>query len=283
MYYNQISDKPCAYVTKNKQRVKQFNQNVYLKNGSEFELELYNPSRKTVLSKIKINGEFINGGGIILRPGERVFLERYIDVPRKFKFETYTVDSTNETMNAIANNGDVEILFYEEQEVVVGSYPTGNWNPTYINTNLTSPSIGNNFYTSSVTFASSNGTLSFSNNSHSNKFEQKPRSRSFAKKTKSVETGRVEQGSSSNQSFKTVSKDFNSWTVSTSVWKILPESERPIEKSDLITRCPRCSSKLKKSSWKFCPECGNELKQDTLEDQLSKLSKEELIELLKNK
>lgn len=283
MYYNQISDKPCAYVTKNKQRVKQFNQNVYLKNGSEFELELYNPSRKTVLSKIKINGEFINGGGIILRPGERVFLERYIDVPRKFKFETYTVDSTNETMNAIANNGDVEILFYEEQEVVVGPYSTSNWNPTYINTNLTSPSIGNNFYTSSVTFSSSNDTLSFSNNLNSNKFEQKPRSRSFTKKTKLVETGRVEQGSSSNQSFKTVSKNFNSWTVSTSVWKILPESERPIEKSDLITRCPRCSSKLKKSSWKFCPECGNELKQDTLEDQLSKLSKEELIELLKNK
>lgn len=293
MYYNQISDKPCAYVTKNKQRVKQFNQNVYLKNGSEFELELYNPSRKTVLSKIKINGEFINGGGIILRPGERVFLERYIDVPRKFKFETYTVDSTNETMNAIANNGDVEILFYEEQEVLkLNSYPT--WNPTYVNNNLTAP-IGNNFYTSNVNYSSDmsnsninlNDTLSFSNSPRSSKYEskydQKPRSRSFAKKTKSVETGRVEQGSSSNQSFKTVSKNFNSWTVSTSVWKILPESERPIEKSDLIIRCPRCSSKLKKSSWKFCPECGNELKQDTLEDQLSKLSKEELIELLKNK
>jgi hypothetical protein len=153
MYYNQVSDKPCAYITKNKQRVKQFNQNVYLKDGSEFEIELYNPSRKTVLGKIKIHGEFIKGGGIILRPGERVFLERYIDVPRKFKYETYTVDSTNETMNAIANNGDVEILFYEEQEVLelkLNSYPT--WNPTYVNNNLTAP-IGNNFYTSSVNYS----------------------------------------------------------------------------------------------------------------------------------
>lgn len=290
MYYNQISDKPCAYITKNKQRVKQFGQNVYLKDGSEFEIELYNPSRKTVLSKIKINGEFIKGGGIILRPGERVFLERYIDVPRKFKFETYTVDSTNETMNAIANNGDVEILFYEERDiidVVLNSYPT--WNPTYVN-NLTAP-IGNNFYTSSVNYSSNigdlginlNDSLSFSNNVHSNKFEQKPRSRSFAKKLKSVETGRVEKGSESDQTFKTVSKDFNSWTVSTSVWKILPESQRPIEKKDLIERCPKCSTKIKKSSWKFCPECGNELKQETWEDQLNKLSKEELIELLKNK
>jgi hypothetical protein len=42
-------------------------------------------------------------------------------------------------------------------------------------------------------------------------------------------------------------------------------------------------SKIKKSSWKFCPECGVEITQETYEDQLSKLSKEELIELLKNK
>lgn len=275
MYYNEISDKPCAYITKNKQRVKQFGQNVYLKNGSEFEIELYNPSRRTVLSKIKINGEFINGGGIILRPGERVFLERYIDAPNKFKFETYTVDSTNETMNAVVNNGDVEVLFYEEQEIIdvkLSSHPT--WNPTYVYDNLTTP-IVNNFYTSNLNFTprsnidvsltSTNNTLSFSNNPRSNKFEQRPRSRGLIKKSKSIETGRIEQGSSSNQSFKTVSKDFNYWAVSTSVWKILPESQKPVVKMDLINRCSKCSTKIKKSSWKFCPECGSELKRTKTE------------------
>jgi DNA-directed RNA polymerase subunit M/transcription elongation factor TFIIS len=281
MYYNQFSEKPCAYITKGKQRIKQFGQNVYLKDGSEFEVELYNPTRKTVLSKIKINGEFIKGGGIILRPGERIFLERYIDVPRKFKFETYTVDSTNETMNAIASNGDVEILFYEEQEVPnlkLTSYPA--WNPTFINTNGTFTTtngsdtiIGNNFYTTSVNYSSTNvGDINLTNltntsninndirsSKYISKYDQQSRSRSFAKKSKSVETGRVEQGSSSNQSFKTVSKEFNAWAVSTSVWKLLPESQKPIEKKDLIEKCPRCSTKLKKQSWKFCPECGNEL------------------------
>ena len=256
MYYNQINDKPCAYITKNKQRIKQFGQNVYLKDGSEFEIELYNPSRQTVLSKIKINGEFINGGGIILRPGERVFLERYIDVPHKFKFETYSVDLTNETMNAIVNNGDVEILFYDEQEILninLNSFTT--WNPTYVDNNLTG-TIGNNFYTSNVNYSSDTGknitltslnnTSTFSNNTGSNK-------------SKSIETGRVEQGSSSDQSFKTVSKNFNSWTVSKSIWKILPESQRPVEKRDLIEKCPKCSTKVKKSSWKFCPECGHQM------------------------
>jgi hypothetical protein len=280
MYYNQISDNPCAYITKNKQRIKQFGQTVYLKDGSEFEIELYNPSRKTVLSKIKINGEFINGGGIILRPGERVFLERYIDVPRKFKFETYTVDATNETMNAIVDNGDVGIYFYDEQDIVI---TTGlNWNPTYTTNNYnhtvgtyttndggivygttSTDIVGGTLTTTNLnltsTNSSSNNTLSFTNNVRSNKFEQKPRSRSFAKKLKSIETGRVEQGSSSEQEFKTVSKNFNSYVVSTSIWKILPESQKPAEKKDIIDRCPKCSTKIKKSSWKFCPECGHQM------------------------
>lgn len=273
MYYTQNSDKPCAYITKGRQRIKQFGQNVYLKNGSEFEIELYNPSRQTVLSKIKINGEFINGGGIILKPGERVFLERYIDVPRKFKYETYTVDSTNETMNAIANNGDVEILFYEEQVI----FTLGSNNPTityrsYNNDNYNTP-IGNNFYTTNGIDFSNANNLSISLTSMSSSNTTTPRSSKYEKrerperrlKSKSIETGRVEKGSSSDQSFTTVSKNFNSWTVSTSVWKILPESQKPVEKKDLVEKCPKCSTKVKKSSWKFCPECGSELKRSKTE------------------
>ena len=288
MYYKQVSDNPCAYITKNKQRIKQFGQNVYLKDGSEFEIELYNPSRKTVLSKIKINGEFISGGGIVLRPGERVFLERYIHVPNKFKFETYTVDGTSETMNAIASNGDVEIYFYNEQDIVINtnSTPTITWSnsttyPTH-DTYLVGGDItlGNNLYTSNINLTSFNTT---SSNPISSKYEPRVNHRRYEKKSKSVETGRVEKGSSSDQVFNTVSKNFNSWVVSTSVWKILPESQKPIEKKDLIEKCSKCSTKIKKTSWKFCPECGNELKQETYEDQLNKLSKEELIELLKNK
>ena len=275
MYYVQNSDKPCAHITKGRQRIKQFGQNVYLKDGSEFEIELYNPSRQTVLSKIKINGEFINGGGVILKPGERVFLERYLDAPHKFKFETYTVDATNETMNAIANNGDVEILFYNEEEITTTlTYPNITYgsntypNTTYAsNTNTVSRNMSldeslNIFHNTSLSNSGLN-LYSVSDNggkTYINKFDKKPRLRpNQNKKSKSVETGRVEKGSSSDQEFKTVSKNFNSWAVSTSVWKILPDSQRPVEKTDLINKCPKCSTKLKKTSWKFCPECGHQM------------------------
>jgi len=261
MYYQKNDDKPCAYITKNKQRIKQFGQNVYLKDGSEFEIELYNPSRNTVLSKIKINGNFISGGGIILRPGERVFLERYLDVRRKFKFETYSVDSTNETMNAIANNGDVEILFYEEEDIIdvrLNSYP---WTNDYIyinrdiNTGGSYPRYGVTFTTSNTVINSADANINLTSLNTSNDTVNRP----LTKKSKSIETGRVEKGSSSNQEFNSVSKNFNSWTVSTSVWKLLSESQRPVEMRDLIEKCPKCSTKLKKSSWKFCPECGHQL------------------------
>ena len=170
-------------------------------------------------------------------------------------------------MNAIANNGDVEILFYEEQEIfTLGLNPSITYGSCNYGDYKTP--IGNNFYTTNgVDFATGNSnihltstSLSFSNNAtpHSSKYEkrEKPERRL---KSKSVETGRVEKGSSSDQSFKTVSKNFNSWAVSTSVWKLLPESQRPVEKRDLINKCPKCSTKLKKTSWKFCPECGHQM------------------------
>lgn len=246
--YQLNNDMPCAYVTKNRQRIKQFGDNVYLKDGSEFELELYNPSRKTVLSKVKINGTYITGGGIVLRPGERVFLERYLDDPRKFKFETYHVDGSVETQNAIAENGDVEIEFYNEKE----SIPTLNYNHlvgslhsnygTYFNTTIGLTDVNYRTTTVTSTTLGSNKENGFNN--------------LRSKKLKSSETGRVEKGSNSDQSFKTVNKEFEYLTVSKSYWKILPESQKKYEIKDIVSYCSNCGSKRKKTSHKFCPTCG---------------------------
>ena len=83
---NYGSTEPTAFVTKGRQRVKQYNNDsVYLNNGNEFELELFNPTTSKVMAKIELNGISI-GAGIVLRPGERVFIERYLDEAKKFMF-----------------------------------------------------------------------------------------------------------------------------------------------------------------------------------------------------
>jgi hypothetical protein len=76
--------RPEAFITKGKKRIKQFDGQVYLSDGDEYEIELFNPTQEVVLAKIKIDGDYIAGGGIVLRRGERVFLERFLDSPNRF-------------------------------------------------------------------------------------------------------------------------------------------------------------------------------------------------------
>lgn len=280
MYYQTKTGTPCAYITKDKKRLKQFGQNVYLKNGDEFELELFNPSQSTILAKIKLDGSYISGGGIVLKPGQRVYLERYLDDPRKFKFETYEVDGTsNEVLDAISGNGDVVIEFYNEYKQPVwnnpityigGSFggPIQTYGSNMINTNYVNGSTTTNL-SNNISFTSSSNTsgVNFNTTSMSNTFNG-PNLRSFQPKSKgevtmdmlsmdSIETGRVEKGGRSDQSFQTVDKTFINYTCATSVWKILPMSQKVYEKQELKVYCTNCGKKRKKDSDKFCSSCGN--------------------------
>ena len=286
MYYQTKTGMPCAYITKDKKRLKQFGQTVYLKNGDEFELELFNPTSNTVLAKIKLDGSYIAGGGIVLKPGQRVYLERYLNEARKFKFETYEVDGTsNEVLDAISGNGDVVIDFFDEYKQPVWNNPityiggsfggpihtygSNTINPYYVNGSTTTNLCNN------VSFTSSSNTagVNFNTTSMSNTFEGPNKRgvlRSFKSKPNScsevtmdmlsmdsIETGRVEKGGKSDQSFQTVDKNFNSYTCSTSIWKILPVSQKVYEKQELKVYCTNCGKKRKKDSDKFCSSCGN--------------------------
>jgi len=94
---------PEAFITTNRNRRKIYHQEkedtkiIYLDDGATYEIELYNPKDIRLLVKIKLDGSYISQGGIILRPGERIFLERFLDTNREFVFNTYNVKSTTGT------------------------------------------------------------------------------------------------------------------------------------------------------------------------------------------
>lgn len=109
---------PTANLAINRSRVKKYGKNdsipsYYLEKGQEFQIELYNPTQDKVLTTIKLNNTAISGG-LVLRPGERVFLDRFLDTNKKFLFDTYTVENTKSSKKAIEPNGDVEIAFFKE-------------------------------------------------------------------------------------------------------------------------------------------------------------------------
>ena len=75
----------------------------------------------------------------------------------------------------------------------------------------------------------------------------------------SIETGRTEQGELSEQTFLNSSGNFSSYTTAEYNWKILPESVKPVEVSEIRQYCPNCRNRIRKQSWKFCPGCGEQL------------------------
>ena len=107
---------------------------VYLDNGSEFQIQIFNPHDFVVGARIYINGVSMSYM-LVLRPGERIWLERYLDKSVKFRFETYEVDADEETKKAIQKNGEVKVVFYkEERKPEPISIPTWHplvWNNTH--------------------------------------------------------------------------------------------------------------------------------------------------------
>jgi hypothetical protein len=115
----------------------------------------------------------------------------------------------------------------------------------------------NAFYSSSVDFHDGSATMDWMQPELSIELPQKNLTRSVAKKSKTIETGRVEEGSKSDQKFKTVSKDFEYFAFHTVEYKLLPVSQKINTSEDLNVRryCTNCGAKQHKDH-KFCGHCG---------------------------
>jgi hypothetical protein len=242
MYYTTTSvGKPTAHITKKKSRLKVYNGNtVFLGDKDNFEFEIHNPTQKSVLCKIKLNGEYISTGGVVIKPGQRVFLERFLDSNNKFEFSTYEVKDTSANRTAIDLNGDVRIEFYNEQ-TYQPSYGSTLFVGGSLNTTISRgvPNYGDMTFTTSTSapMAYYSNTLSVSNN---------------------IETGRVEKGEKSKQEFTNSYQNFEYNASRQIIFKILPLGIKNATTEDIKHYCTECGTKTK-SKYKFCPSCGNKL------------------------
>ena len=227
-----------ANVCINKGRVKTYGDKVYLSDGQEYSIELFNGTRTKKMAKIYLDGKLISTSGLVLKPGQRAFLERFIDDSRKFKFSTYKVDDSKEVRDAIQENGDLKIEFYDEENVNItytysNTYSNG-WSP-YDRKDFIITSTNNPVY---VERSSSYSTSCY-----------------LVDDCNNLETGNTEKGSVSNQNFGKSYDNFNTWAYKIVTYKILPLSHKPIEIQDTLLYCTKCSNKQKKDQ-RYCPKCG---------------------------
>ncbi len=261
-----------AYIAVRKNRVKSYpsplsgvRDSIYLSDKQEFEIELFNPSTTTKLAKISIDGKPISSSGIVLKPGQRSYIERYIDTPRKFQFDTYTVENSSAAIAAIQNNGLVEISFYDEYiplQYNITTTPTINWDLTWGSTGAQNINYLNqqtenllSRITPVSTYCSTAGGASCDTSAKMSMFSEKLRSSEAVTGLK--KTGKVEQGGLSQQKFTNYSGSFNVWVTNTVTIKLLPFSEKPLEINEIASYCTECGTKNKGNKFKFCPTCGN--------------------------
>ncbi len=254
---------------------------VYMKNNSEFQIQIFNPYTYTIGINITIDNKSL-GQTLVLKPGERIWLERYLNEAKKFLFSTYEVNGDNkQVQQAIAKNGEIKLEFFkekEQQQVYINTHITtyfDNWNPnqilysksiepiSYCDAAIGNRSLGScNCVTNAAKYSIETPSSSASTSTTYSLDGLKKNTTSIntsAKRSKSIETGRVEKGSYSNQKFQTVNIDFELWPFTTEIIKILPESQKPIFKNDLFKKyCPNCGIKIK-DRFKYCPNCGFKL------------------------
>lgn len=238
-----VLENPTARIAVKKNVVKHYEasvaKQVFLKDGSEFDIELFNPLQSTVLAKISINGIPIPGQGLVLRPGERVFLERYLHEDRKFKFSTYLVEDTQEVNKAIDKNGLIEVSFCAENGYCSYSSYYNDFGWTY---------RGSSYWYSTDVSTSSSGVNTTQSTSP------------ILIKDNTKETGLVEKGGHSNQQLSEAYHSFYSTPFYIETIKILPDSQKAYTSEDIKHKryCPECGSKIKYTD-KYCSNCGQKL------------------------
>ena len=236
---------------------------VYMNDGTEFQIQIFNPYNYTIGVSFSFNNNYQGTSNLlVLRPGERVWLDRYLNNESRLLFSTYEVDNSKEVKEAIKDNGNLCIKFYKEK--TYNNYWINNTYGCFYDNSITSlkPSstaalfsvnavnTALNSYSSAASTASTASTYNI-NNELTSTYKYNIDS--------SIETGRIEEGSHSNQKFSNVYKDFESCAFKSEYIKILPTSQKQYNSNDLKKRyCHECGRKLNQK-FKFCPYCGAQL------------------------
>jgi hypothetical protein len=263
----QTKTKPSAWiVTPNDKGRKSIKSGkVFLKDKEEFEIELFNPLTVSVLADIKLNGQSISKTGLVVKPGQRVYLDCFIDDKKKFVFSTYEIDGGLESLEATQNNGLLEVFFYKEDvitldnwqtkfgRIIVEKYYPYNpypwYNPSRIYCGSGTITYGGTVVTTtgnSFTMDASNGLIggttnvyNSSNNincSYASQVDLPNLNVAGSLSTNSIETGRVEKGEKSKQKFTEVDMEFEKHYISSTIIQILPESRKPAEVKQMKTK-----------------------------------------------
>jgi len=223
---------------------------VYLSNGTEFEIEFFNKSSKTVCPSITVNGEGFKRSPVIYN-GQKYVLKDFITIPRKLLFQTYMVDALdNEVQEAIKDNGIIRIKYYYEKEIKKHFPPKS----LYSEYEADLP-FGYRPRRESVHFQPKS-----SKNAEDSVHFMPSNNNDYSREKPEFETGKIMKGSSSDIKYNSVKIDLDYSSSETQEIKILPLSKKP-----KTINCNRCDV-VSNSEANYCSNCGISFMEEITED-----------------
>lgn len=191
---------------------------IFLADNTEFEIEFYNKSIKTVCPSITINGEALSSSPVIYN-GQKYVLKDFISINKKFLFTTYKVDNSEDSLNAIKENGIIDIKYFYEKQL----------------------SDYNDIRFSAKQKIHEDSLLA----------DDLPCTDDIIGKQE-IETGKITKGSTSNIQYKTINIDLDLSFFEHQIIKLLPLSAKPINQV-----CPECSHNSSIND-NFCSNCSHQ-------------------------
>lgn len=256
--------RPTAAITVNRNRLKTYGEKVYMKSGTNFEIEFFNPFTSRVLAMVEIDGRSISSNGLVINPGQRVYLERWIDEAKKFKFSTYSVENSKEALQAISSNGKVKVSFYTESSTYSNLSPFYTSSPSIVYPSWTPGTLpgtiiygGSGSITTNGAVIGQTTTTNLVNGQITSTYtDSSVGTVNTALYSSQIETGRAEKGEKSSQEMNYTSGSFNYLACEVFEFQILPDAHRPVEAGKVRSYCTECGTRVRAASWKFCPSCG---------------------------
>jgi hypothetical protein len=203
-----------------------FNDSVFLPNDTEFEIEFFNKSQRTVCPQITINGEMLGSSPVVYN-GQKFILKDYIDDNRNLLFKVYEVDSDDEDVKkAIKDNGIISFKYYYEKLITKKISKTSTAEPS----RKLEDEDRNDVDLDALT-------------------DFQPIAESMAVKH---ETGKIMRGSPSGVTYDRIQIHLDYDYFETQVIKLLPLSKKP-----KYISCPNCQNSSKIDA-NYCEVCGHQ-------------------------
>jgi hypothetical protein len=244
-----------------KNELKEFSKNdggnvsfVYLKNDTNFSIELFNPLKEEIMIRLYIGNFVQNSNTFYLKPFERIFVNHLPNF-QKFVYKTYDVNSKD--MSNVDENlkklfSSVKALVYKSTtDTYYYPYNFNDWNIKELKTGDCFPPINDVFYTTSTDTAEK--IKSYDVNSHCSTASTEASN----KDSKTEKIGYIECVNNNNNP----NALFNSFYYQKTI-HIMPYEEKPLTKKEYYKTCRKyctnCGTKVK-PTYKFCPQCGEKL------------------------